>query len=284
MSNSEIKPTAVYIYCRVSSVRQSTEGSSLDEQKNRCSTYAAERKWDVEKVITEAGSAFHTKLPKLDDLISEAKDGSVILVTTYDRFSRNVLDGVTALDELNKRKIRVISVQESSNTLTPAGRYAFQIQVASGEFNSANSGSKIRSTFKRLRDDGNFIGPAAFGFDIEHKVSDDGRTRKRQRVVNENEYAIVRLIEGLRDGISSVEATKFLYKVIPVKNRAPISFFSKCGEISRVDPNALSFNEIANLLNEYEVPFRNGKVWNSGAVARVYKNNSRDISDGMSRI
>jgi DNA invertase Pin-like site-specific DNA recombinase len=279
MSHSAIEPTASYIYCRVSSARQNDRGLSLAEQQDRCSRYAAEHKWEVEKVVKEVGSAYKKELKKLNELIKEAKDGSVILITTYDRFSRNVLNGVTALNELAKRKIRILSVQEPVDTLTPAGRYSFQILVASGEFNSANTGFKVKATFDKLRREGNFLGPAAFGFSIEKEVDEGGRTRKRRRVVDEKESAIVSLVEGLRGGITAKKATALLYKAIPAANRKPIQFFSGEDEISSIDPKALQFGEIADLLNEYDVPYRNGKAWKGPTVKRIVDNSTRPLRE-----
>ena len=45
--------TKALIYCRVSSVKQRTEGSGLESQEQRCRVYAEERGYDVVEVYPD---------------------------------------------------------------------------------------------------------------------------------------------------------------------------------------------------------------------------------------
>jgi len=272
-------PTSVIIYARVSTMSQNDRGISLSEQVDRCTWYAQEQKWEIETVVREVGSAYSKILPKLTSTIASAKPGTTILITTYDRFSRNVLNGVTALNDMSKRKIKVLSVQEPTDTLTPAGRYSFQILVAAAEFNSANTGFKVKATFEKLKREGNFLGQASYGFGIKKELDTNDRVVKRKRVVDEKEATIITLVEGLRNGITGEEATELLYQVIPVEDQVPIQFFDGDEEVAEVKGCGLDFTEIAELLNEYNVPFRKAKTWNKTNVKRVFMNAGKEMGE-----
>lgn len=268
--------TTVYLYCRVSSKRQSDKGLSLAEQEDRGRRYCDEKNWPVTEVVKEVGSAYKdVGLRQLSQLMERASDGSTILVSTYDRFSRNVLKGVTALATLAKRKIRVVAVSEPVDTLTPAGRYTFTILVASGEFTSANLGYKVQATFSKRKRDGSYVGNAGFGYRIE--TGGEGEARKRRKVVDTTEATIIQLIEGLRNGITAKRATQLLYKVIAKADQSPIEFHQGDKKIPAVKAGSLRFGEIADLLNDYHVKHRSDKEWTAGSVQRVYGNANKEM-------
>ena len=273
-------PTAIYNYCRVSTANQGNFGLSLAEQKDRCARYAVEKGWVVTEVVEEVGSAYSKNLKKLGELIERAIPGSMILVTSYDRFSRNVIKGATNIQILAKRKIRVFSLQEQQDTLTPVGRYTFNITVAAGEFNSANTGAKVSATFAKQKREGIEFGAPKYGQSIKKEVDAAGRLLKRKRVVNEKESIVVDLMLGLRNGISSAKATKLMDKVLPREQRAPVEFLDADDNIiTQVKAGALNCTDIANLLQEYNVPYRNGKEWTRETVCRIINGRLQELDD-----
>ena len=270
-------PTATFIYARVSTQRQGDRGLSLSEQEDRCARYAQSQNWPAGQVTREVCSGYKSEPRKLKELVAAAPDGSVILITTYDRFSRNVICGVSAIKALAARKVRVLAVSQPSDTLTPSGRYTATILIASGELTSAETGAKVRATFAKRKREGNHIGPAAYGFAIEN--TGEGEDRKRRKVVNVHEVNVTKLIKLLRDGCSLAKANTMLYKVVAESQRAPLAFDDADGNpISSIDARQLSYDDIAQLLNDYLVEYRHGKEWTGSAVSRVYGNSEREVN------
>jgi DNA invertase Pin-like site-specific DNA recombinase len=275
-----VVPTAVYNYCRVSTKQQDNMGLSLAEQKDRAKRYATEKNWRVTEVVEEVGSAYSKRLKKLDGLVERAIPGSVILVTSYDRFSRNVIRGATAIQELAKRKVRVFSIQEQQDTLTPVGRYTFAITVAAGEFSSSNTGAKVAATFEKQKREGIEHGPAKFGQKVVKEVGENGRLLKRKRVEDPKESTVIQLMAGLRNGISAKQVTALMNKVVPREDRAPVEFLDADDQVvPRVEAGALNHVDIANLLNEYRVPYRNGKEWSGEKVRRIINGHEREVNE-----
>ena len=85
------------IYCRVSSVKQRTEGSGLESQEQRCRAYAEERGYDVVKVYpddTTGGGDFMNR-PGMRAALSylEGQNGEphVIIFDDLKRFARDTV-------------------------------------------------------------------------------------------------------------------------------------------------------------------------------------------------
>jgi len=273
-------PTAIYNYSRVSTAKQGNFGLSLAEQKDRCARYVQEKGWVITEVVEEVGSAYSKNLKKLDALVERAIPGSMIIVASYDRFSRNVIRGATAVQQLAKHKIRVFSIQEQQNTLTPVGRYTFNITVAAGEFNSSLTGAKVAATFAKQKREGIEHGNAKFGQKVVKEVDAVGRLTKRKRVVDEREGAVLELMAGLRNGISAKKATMLMNKVVARDERAPVEFLdAEDNVVPRIEPGALNCSDIAALLEEYNVPYRKGKSWTGETVRRILHAQEREVNE-----
>src|SRR3990167_6209596 len=111
-----------YIYCRVSSKQQSnyTAGHiSLDVQEINCKEYAHIQGITIMKVVKEISSARNMKklrnLKSLIAVIKKTKEPAILLINNVSRFSRNTLEALTLINDLNKRNITVFSVQELIN-------------------------------------------------------------------------------------------------------------------------------------------------------------------------
>lgn len=91
----------IYGYARVSSVKQLTEGNSLEAQEQELIAKGAS------KVIKEQFTGTKMDRPKLSKLISELKAGDTLMVTKLDRLARTVAEGNQTIDELQKRGINV---------------------------------------------------------------------------------------------------------------------------------------------------------------------------------
>lgn len=115
--------TAIYI--RVSTDEQANEGFSIASQKERLTAYVHSQEWDIYDFYVDDGySAKDTKRPALQRMLKDAENNKidVVLVHKLDRFTRNVRDLYSLLDDFEKCKVGFRSAQEQFDTTTPLGR------------------------------------------------------------------------------------------------------------------------------------------------------------------
>ena len=83
------------IYCRVSSVQQKTEGHGLESQEHRCTAYANQKGYKIEKVFRDSfsGGGDFLKRPAMVDLLHYAEKnliaGYIVIFDDLKRFARD---------------------------------------------------------------------------------------------------------------------------------------------------------------------------------------------------
>lgn len=121
-----ITTNKVAIYVRVSTTNQVEEGYSIDEQKDKLSSYCDIKDWNVYKVYTDGGfSGSNTDRPALESLIKDAKKRKfdTVLVYKLDRLSRSQKDTLHLIEDVFiKNGIEFLSLQENFDTSTPFGK------------------------------------------------------------------------------------------------------------------------------------------------------------------
>ena len=122
--------TSALIYCRVSSKKQTIDGSGLQSQEHRCLAHAALRGYDVEKIFTESvsGGLDITQRPALRELLhyldTQRHSGRsfVVIFDDHKRFARNTSVHLRLRYEMDKRNARVEYLNFSIED-TPEGTF-----------------------------------------------------------------------------------------------------------------------------------------------------------------
>jgi DNA invertase Pin-like site-specific DNA recombinase len=117
-------PARVYLYCRVSSRGQASDGTSLDGQTEQGQKHCAALGWPDPIVLTETESGSAEKQERrvvLRDLLRDARPGDVVLVASLDRFSRDILFGVKEIRALVARGVGWYAIREGLDASTPEG-------------------------------------------------------------------------------------------------------------------------------------------------------------------
>ena len=99
---------AVYGYCRVSTVRQASEGESLDVQKRQIEGYAHMHALTIDEVVVEegvSGSVPVAERPKGGALFVKLRKGDIVIAPKLDRLFRSALDALQVVDDLRKRGV-----------------------------------------------------------------------------------------------------------------------------------------------------------------------------------
>lgn len=109
----------VGIYARVSTHDQQT----LPMQLNQMREYVRHRGWTVEVEVEEVGSGAKTR-PKREELMKLARRRQLdaIVVWKLDRFGRSLADLISSLSELRDLGVVFVSLTESLDFSTAAGR------------------------------------------------------------------------------------------------------------------------------------------------------------------
>lgn len=121
-----ITTNKVAIYVRVSTTSQAEEGYSIDEQKDKLTSYCNIKEWTVYNIYTDGGfSGSNTDRPALDQLIKDAKRKKfdTVLVYKLDRLSRSQKDTLYLIEDVFiANDIAFLSLQENFDTSTPFGK------------------------------------------------------------------------------------------------------------------------------------------------------------------
>src|ERR1019366_91127 len=166
-------------YVRVSTERQADQGVSLDAQDAKVRAMATVQGATLVDVIVDGGeSAKGLNRPGLQRLMALVNGGKVqaVIVAKLDRLTRSVKDLCGLLELLEKRKVVLISVAESLDTGSAAGRLVITIMGAVSQWEREAIGERTRDALRHKASQGERVGNIAFGSrlaaDGEHLEAD----------------------------------------------------------------------------------------------------------------
>jgi putative DNA-invertase from lambdoid prophage Rac len=99
---------ATYGYCRVSTLRQASEGESLDVQRRQIEGYAHMHGLVVDELVVEegvSGSVPVVERPKGGALFAKLIKGDVVIAPKLDRLFRSALDALVTVEDLRQRGV-----------------------------------------------------------------------------------------------------------------------------------------------------------------------------------
>lgn len=110
-------------YVRVSTKEQNT-GRQLEALKVH----------NIERMYEEKVSGKDTNRPQLQLMLEYVREGDTVVVESFSRLSRNMLDLLTIIDKLTQKNVGFISLKENIDTTTPAGRLQLNVFGAIYQF------------------------------------------------------------------------------------------------------------------------------------------------------
>jgi len=180
-------------YVRVSTDRQADQGVSLEAQESKIRAMATVQSSDLMDVIVDGGeSAKSLNRPGLQKLLGMVNEGKVqaVIVAKLDRLTRSVKDLCGLLELFEKRKVALISVAESLDTGSAAGRLVITIMAAVSQWERETIGERTRDALQHKRRNGERVGNIEFGF----RLAADGKHLEP----NPTEQAALAAIRKLR--------------------------------------------------------------------------------------
>src|SRR5580704_12716016 len=160
-------------YVRVSTDRQAEQGVSLEAQEAKIRAMATVQSAELIDVIVDGGeSAKSLNRPGLQRLLAMINTGQVeaVIVAKLDRLTRSVKDLCGLLELLEKRKVALVSVAESLDTGSAAGRLVITIMGAVSQWERGAIGERTRDALRHKRGKRERVGNIEFGC----RLAEDG--------------------------------------------------------------------------------------------------------------
>lgn len=161
------------IYLRVSTAAQADSGVSLDAQKAKTEAMATVQDAVIVETIIDAGeSAKSLQRPGMEQLLAmvNRKEVDTVIVYKLDRLTRSVKDLAELLDLFDRRGVSLVSVEESLDTASAAGRLVLNIMASVSQWEREVIGERTSMALQYKKQNCERVGTISFGF----KLSDDG--------------------------------------------------------------------------------------------------------------
>jgi DNA invertase Pin-like site-specific DNA recombinase len=123
--------------------------------------YAERRGWTIAGEYVDIGHHGHIeKRPELDRLMAGAhrRQFDAVVVWKFDRFARSVSHLLRALETFNALGVNFVSLSESMDTSTPAGKMVFTVLGAVAELERSLIVERVRAGMRNARAKGRHIG------------------------------------------------------------------------------------------------------------------------------
>lgn len=157
-------------YTRVSTDKQADKGVSLDAQLEKIRAMAVVQGAEVLEVITDAGeSAKSLERPGMARLLAMVDAGAVqvVIIAKLDRITRSVRDLGDLMERFAKRGVSLVSVAESLDTGSAAGRLVLNIMTAVSQWEREAIGERTATALQHKRSHGRVYNHTPFGFTRE---------------------------------------------------------------------------------------------------------------------
>lgn len=124
-------------YVRVSTEKQASEGLSLEAQRARLEAWATAHGFELVSIHVDAGlsGSRADNRPALQGALDAACDGGAALVVySLSRLARSTTDAIQIAERLRKSGADLVSLSESIDTTSAAGRMVFKMLAVLAEF------------------------------------------------------------------------------------------------------------------------------------------------------
>src|SRR3954462_12269470 len=154
-------------YVRVSTDKQAEKGVSLEAQAEKIRAMAVVHGAELIDVIVDAGeSAKSIDRPGMQRLLHLVDTGKVqtVIIAKLDRLTRSVKDLAELLERFQHKGVSLVSVAESLDTGSAAGRLVINIMTAVSQWEREAIGERTKDAMSHKRSNGQCVGNIAYGF------------------------------------------------------------------------------------------------------------------------
>jgi DNA invertase Pin-like site-specific DNA recombinase len=154
-------------YARVSTEKQADFGVSLEAQAAKVRAMAVVQGAELVDVLVDAGeSAKSLNRPAMARLLALVDSGAVdtVIIAKLDRLTRSVADLAELLKRFERRGVSLVSVADSLDTRSAAGRLVLNIMVSVSQWEREAIGERTRDAMHHKRANGERVGTVPFGY------------------------------------------------------------------------------------------------------------------------
>src|SRR2546425_2421726 len=154
-------------YVRVSTDKQAEDGVSLEVQEVKIRAMAVVQGAELLDLIVDGGeSAKNLMRPGMERLLALVNERKVdtVIIAKLDRLTRSVKDLCGLLELFEKRNVALISVAESLDTGSAAGRLAITIMGAVSQWERETIGERTRDAMQHMKSNSQRVGNIAYGY------------------------------------------------------------------------------------------------------------------------
>ncbi len=181
-------------YIRVSTEEQAESGLSMSHQAAKIEAYCLAMDIELVAMIEDSGkSAKNLNRPGLQKALEmlKGKEAEALVILKLDRLTRSVKDLGALVELFEKTGAALVSVQDSINTRTAAGRLVLNVLGSVAQWEREAIGERTAAALHEKRRQGKLAGNIPYGFNL----ADDGETL----IPNPQEKKALEIMQELRN-------------------------------------------------------------------------------------
>lgn len=195
------------IWTRVSTKYQEDNGGSIASQKKCCEDYAKANNYTIKAYCGGVHESAKTPGPLIKGMMDKVKRDqsiSTILISEFDRFSREAWQAIKMLQEMRQLGIIVIATKIGLETRTKEGMMMAQNTLAMAQWDNQNRTDKFVGGRADCIKDGAWCEKAPFGYYKE------GKSRNAWCYLNEDGKLLRKAFKWKLQGLSNADVLEKL--------------------------------------------------------------------------
>lgn len=222
-------------YCRVSTGVQQI---SLEVQEAKIRAMATMKGIPLLEIVVDSDASAKTmNRPGMERILKmiETDEIDILVVAKLDRLTRSLKDLANLLERLLKHNVTLVSVEESLDMGSAAGRLVMNVMMSVFQWEREAIGERTKAALRHQKANGFPSGPPPYGWSRMPKIVKlTGRPLSQPLVINEAEQQILSVARSLR-------------------------------------ASGLSYEKVAHILNERGFRTRSGGDWLKQYVVGILK-------------
>lgn len=162
-------------------IRVSTKEQNTARQETDITQY--------DKIYIDKISGKNMNRPELKKMMEYIREGDTVTVDSYSRFARNTKDLLHLIEELNNKRVGLISLKEKIDTSTPQGKLMLTIFAGLAEFEREQMLQRQAEGIQIAKENGKYKGRQpikvdAKKFEREYKAWKEKKITAKQAMNN----------------------------------------------------------------------------------------------------
>jgi DNA invertase Pin-like site-specific DNA recombinase len=209
-------------YARVSTDKQAEKGVSLEAQVEKIRAMAVVQGGELVDIIIDAGeSAKSLNRPGMARLEALVDTGLVdaVIIPKLDRLTRSVKDLAELLQRFQRRGVALVSVAESLDTGSAAGRLVLNIMTAVSQWEREAIGERTQTALLHKKAHGKVYNHVPYGFvregDLLVPLAEEQTIVGRIQALRASGWTLRRIAEALNgEGIPTKQGGRWFSQTI----------------------------------------------------------------------